>query len=412
MWIFITAVSTALVFSFICSISESVLLSISHGQVESLARKGKKAGKLLRNFKRNIDVPIAAILIVNTIAHTIGASVAGATYQNVFDPSTLWIFTIVFTLAVLLFTEIIPKTLGVTFASQLAGPVARGIQIMTILLRPLVVVSEAISRRLRGNREVPVTSAEEIRLLAALGRNEGVVGVRTASMIIGATRLRQLSAEDVMVHRQSVITLSTEYSREEVLEVLKTSGHSRFPLTEGEGLDTVTGVVLAKELLYWMQENDSAAIPWQSLSRELVSVPDGQPLERLLRTFQESRRHLAIVVNEYGEAQGIVTLEDVIEEIVGEIIDEQDKPLEEFARGNDGSIECPGAAELRKIAAQLGINLSATDDVTTVGGLLSEHLRRVPRPGDEINWQGYRITVVRSGPRRVDRVRISPLSRE
>lgn len=412
MTIFIAAVSTALVFSFICSISESVLLSISHGQVESLARRGRKAGRLLRDFKRNIDVPIAAILIVNTIAHTVGASVAGATYQNVFDPSTLWIFTIVFTIAVLLFTEIIPKTLGVTFAAQLAGPVARGIQIMTLLLRPLVLVSEAISRRLRGNREVPVTSAEEIRLLAALGRNEGVVGVRTAGMIIGATRLRQLSAEDVMVHRQSVITLSTEYGRAEVLQVLKTSGHSRFPLTEGEGLDSVIGVVLAKELLYWMQENDSAAIPWKELSRELVSVPDSQPLERLLRTFQESRRHLAIVVNEYGESEGIVTLEDVIEEIVGEIIDEQDKPLEEFVRDGDGSIECQGAAELRKIAAQLGVVHSAPDDVTTIGGLLSERLRRVPKPGDQIEWQGHVIKVTRAGPRRVDRVRISPLSRE
>ena len=412
MWIFVTAVSTALIFSFICSISESVLLSISHGQVESLARKGRRAGILLRDFKRNIDVPIAAILIVNTIAHTIGASVAGATYQNVFDPSTLWIFTIVFTIAVLLFTEIIPKTLGVTFASQLAGPVARGIQIMTILLRPLVVVSEAISRRLRGNREVPVTSAEEIRLLAALGRNEGVVGVRTAGMIIGATRLRQLSAEDVMVHRQSVVTLSTENSREEVLQVLKTSGHSRFPLTEGDDLDGVIGVVLAKELLYWMQENEDGPIPWRELSRELVSVPDGQPLERLLRTFQESRRHLAIVVNEYGESDGIVTLEDVIEEIVGEIIDEQDKPLPEFSQRGDGSIECRGSAELRKIAAQLGLAHNVPDDVTTVGGLLSEHLRRVPKPGDEMEWHGYLISVTRAGPRRVDRVRIRPLNPE
>lgn len=412
MWIFVTAVSTALIFSFICSISESVLLSISHGQVESLARQGRKSGALLRDFKRNIDVPIAAILIVNTIAHTIGASVAGATYQNVFDPSTLWIFTIVFTIAVLLFTEIIPKTLGVTFASQLAGPVARGIQIMTILLRPLVVVSEAISRRLRGNREVPVTSAEEIRLLAALGRNEGVVGVRTAGMIIGATRLRQLSAEDVMVHRQSVVTLSTEYGREEVLQVLKTSGHSRFPLTEGDDLDGVIGVVLAKELLYWMQENEDGPIPWKELSRDLVSVPDGQPLERLLRTFQESRRHLAIVVNEYGESDGIVTLEDVIEEIVGEIIDEQDKPLPEFSQRGDGSIECRGSAELRKIAAQLGLAHNVPDDVTTVGGLLSEHLRRVPKPGDEMEWHGYLISVTRAGPRRVDRVRIRPLNPE
>ena len=217
MIIFVAAVSVALFVSFFCSIFESVLLSIGHAQVESLVRDGKRSGRLLQDFKRRIDVPIAAILIINTIAHTIGASVAGASYANVFSSDSLWLFSIIFTIAVLLFTEIIPKTLGVTHAGSLAGPVAHGIKALTVILGPLVKLSEMISSSIRGGRDLPVTSIEEIRLLAALGRAEGIVGSRTAGMIVGATHLGQLKAGDVMLPRQRVVFLSSQDSREEII---------------------------------------------------------------------------------------------------------------------------------------------------------------------------------------------------
>ncbi len=146
MLLFVLAVSVVLVISFLCSIFESVLLSLTRSQIALVGKKRRRAGRLLSGFKENMDVPIAAILILNTAAHTVGASVAGASYANVFDVKTLWIFTIVFTIAVLLFTEIIPKTLGITYAPKLAVPVAHGINWLAILLRPLVLVSEKISR--------------------------------------------------------------------------------------------------------------------------------------------------------------------------------------------------------------------------------------------------------------------------
>ena len=258
MLVFVTAVSVALVVSFVCSIFESVLLSINHAQVESLAREGKRSGMLLREFKRRIDVPIAAILIINTIAHTIGAAVAGASYEQVFDRSTLWIFSIVFTVAVLLFTEIIPKTLGVTHAARLAGPVAHGIKLLTVCLGPLVRLSEAISSRIRGGKELPVTSVEEIRLLAALGRSEGLVGARTAGIIVGATRLGQLRADDVMLPRQRVVFLTGQASQDEIVATMQQSGYSRFPFTPTRELDDTTGIVLARELLFRLHSNPGA----------------------------------------------------------------------------------------------------------------------------------------------------------
>ena len=400
MTVFIIAVSVALVVSFTCSIFESVLLSINQAQVQALVRDGKPAGRLLADFKRHIDIPIAAILIVNTIAHTIGSAVAGASYADAFNAETLWIFTIVFTTAVLLLTEIIPKTLGVTYALRLATPVALGIKALIFLLRPLVLISERISRALRGNHKVPVTSAEEIRLLAALGRSAGVVGLRTAGIIEGATHLRSLSVRDVLLPRGEVVFLSGQQTREETHAILQHSGHSRFPFTPTSELDQVTGVVLAKQLMMWMLAHPDEEIAWSEVVREPITVPESMTLPTLLRTFKESRRHLAIVVDEYGGARGIVTLEDILEELVGEIVDEHDAPNEDISSLPDGSLRVAGDVDLRRLCRYLEIEWEPYSDVTTVSGLIMESLERLPRIGDVIDWRGYQLKVMSMSRRR------------
>ena len=394
MQVFVAAVSVALVVSFLCSIFESVLLSINHAQVESLAQQGKRSGQLLKKFKRQIDMPIAAILITNTIAHTIGTAVAGATYKDAFSSETLWIFTIVFTIAILLFTEIIPKTLGVTHAVRLAKPVAYGIHALAIALRPLVLLSGGISRSLRGGKNVPVTSVEEIRLLAALGRTEGVVGAQTAGIIAGASGLRKLSASDVMLPRKQVVYLSATSSRQQVLNTLKQSPYSRFPFSTTDQLDQVSGVVMTKEVLFQLQENPDEAIDWSCLVYEPIVVPETATLDSLLRIFKEARRHMAIVVDEYGDVQGIVTLEDVLEEIVGDIVDESDRPVEELWPQEDGSVHALASIELRKLCQQLDIKLPADTDVARLGGLITELLGRVPVQGDTVEWNDCWLEVL------------------
>jgi CBS domain containing-hemolysin-like protein len=406
MLIFITAVLVVLVVSFLCSIFESVLLSLTRPQIELMVRDGKRAGQLLAGFKENMDIPIAAILILNTAAHTVGAAVAGASYSNVFSAGTLWIFSLLFTLAVLLFTEIIPKTLGVSYSAVLAVPVAHGIDWLSRLLKPLVILSEKISRSLRRDVEVPVTSAEEIRLLAVLGSSEGVVGPRTAGMIVGATYLRELQAEDVMLPREEISYLSKSMRRDEAMRAIHESGHSRFPYTPTGDLTDVSGMVLAKELLHWLLENDVDEIDWEAVRREVLIVPHSAPLPRLLRTYQESRRHLAVVVDEYGSVKGIVTLEDVIEEIVGDIHDESDAPSEDFFEREDGSLVVRASVDLRRLCAKLGIEWQPDNDVNTIGGLVTERLERIPKAGDAIGWNGYRIEVLRADARRARRLAI------
>lgn len=409
MLVLVTAVTVALAVSFLCSIFESVLLSISPARVEGMVAEGRRSGALLRNFKTNIDVPIAAILIVNTIAHTIGATVAGASYVEVFTEQSLWIFSLVFTLAVLLLTEIIPKTLGVTFASQLAGPVAHAIHWLTRILSPLVSIASAISRGLRGSREATVTSIEEIRLLTAIGRNEGVVGVKAAGIIEGATRLHKLDAADVLVPRSKVVMLSASMKRDEVLRTIRESGHSRFPFSSTGQADDISGVVLAKELLFAINEK-SGTVPWSSVVRDTIFIPETKPLNQLLQAFRTARKHIAIVVDEYGGTQGIVTLEDVLEELVGEIDDESDRPVEDLRTLPDGSYRVPADVEMRKLAATLDAKWSDEEEVVTLGGLLADLLDKIPAEGDSINWHGYRFKVLKASDTRAELVRISRAS--
>lgn len=394
MQLFIAAVSVALVVSFLCSILESVLLSINHAQVESLVRQRRRSGRLLKTFKRRIDVPIAAILITNTGAHTIGTAVAGASYEEAFSSESLWAFTVLFTAAVLLFTEIIPKTLGVTHAKKLAIPVAHGIHALVVALRPLVLLSEAISRSLHGGKALPVTSVEEIRLLTALGRTEGVIGPQTASIIAGASALRSLSASDIMLPRKQVVILSATNNRQEVLDTLRRSRHSRFPFSTTDQLDQASGIVIAKELLFQLLERPDGPIDWSSLVHEPVVVPESARLNSLLGTFKKARRHMAIVVDEYGDVQGIVTLEDVLEEIVGDIIDESDEPVAELWRQDDGSFHALASIDLRKLCRYLGVDLPLETEATRLGGLLAELLGRVPVIGDAVVWNNWRLEVM------------------
>ena len=399
MVVFALAVASALVFSFLCSVSEAVLLSVGHAQVQSMGES--KAGVLLRKFKREIDVPIAAILVLNTVAHTIGASVAGAKYP--WDQSTLWVFGLVFTIAILVLTEIIPKTLGVAFNRRLAAPVTIFVYGLSLLFKPVLFLTRALSGLLRGSHASPVTSVQEIRLLAALGRTEGVLGQRFVDIVEGAARLKELTAKDVMVPRDGVQFLSSERNLDENLRTIKSTGHSRFPFTTAGDLDRIEGIVLVKDLMFHLRENDGEP-DWNQLLLKQLVVPATAPLDELLRTFQEKRRHLAIVVDEYGGTQGILTLEDVLEEIVGEIEDETDRLDVSISKRVDGSIVCRGWTEMRKVLELLDIDEQV--EVVSIGGFVAHLVGRVPVVGDKVEWHGIEMTVLAASPRRALRVEV------
>jgi CBS domain containing-hemolysin-like protein len=260
---------------------------------------------------------------------------------------------------------------------------------------------------LRGNVHPPVTSIEEIRLLAQLGRSEGAVGPRTAGIIVGATHLRELRADDVMLPRHEVVYLSGEQSTRDAVNRIRESRHSRFPFTPSASIDQCSGLVLAKELLLQLDASGDDTIDWAGIVREPLIVPEYQPLNMLLKTFQDAHTHMAFVVDEYGQFLGIVTIEDVLEEIVGNIIDESDIEGDEVVRRPDGSLEVDADLDLRRLAALLEVGWDPTARAHNVNGLVTERLGRLPRPGDRIDWQGHRIEVLSASERRAERVAVT-----
>ncbi len=396
----------SLVVTFMSSISEAVVFSVGHAQIEALGKS--RAAAILKEFKREIDRPIAAIVTFQTVAHTAGAAVSGALYVRAMGESSLWVFSACFTIAVLVFSEIVPKTLGVTFAATLATPVAYAVRALTVVLRPLLWATGVVASALRGDRENPVTSLEEIRLLAALGRTEGALQGPDADLIEGATTLRELSAYEVMVPRAQVAFLSGERTVEENFELIRRSQHSRFPYSPDGDLDHAKGVVLVKDILFSMGPAGVAGIDLEALQAPLLVIPAAARLEKVLRTFQDERRHMAIVVDEYGGTQGIITLEDVLEEIVGEIEDETDRVDQRVFRRSDGVYVCRGSAETRKLFDILGID--ASTEAVTVAGFLAELVGRVPKVGDRAEFSGYSFSVSRASARRAERVEVQRIA--
>ncbi len=405
MLLFLLAVGFTLVVSFVCSLAEASLLSLGPARIESLARTGSRAGMLLRRWKQEPDTPIAAILVLNTIAHTGGATVATGQFLEAFPGASPAWFAAAFVVAILALTEILPKTLGVAHASKLAVPMAHVVQTMIVCLRPLLHLTRLMSRFFTKRNQAHAPSLEEIRILAAVGHSAGAFGGITAGLIHNATKLRDKKARDVMVPRGNIAFLSGTRSTEQNLALVHRSGHSRFPFSSTDDLDGVTGVILTKELLFSLRERIEP--DWQDLLVPLIVVPESATLNHVLRRFQVEKRHMAIVVDEYGSTQGIITLEDVLEEIVGEIEDELDTEETHVLERPDGSLLCRGVAETRKVFDRLGIEDVPTSS-QTLAGFVTEQLGRLPTAGEYVDVRGFRFEITKANNRRVERVRIVP----
>ena len=407
MLLLVLAVTFSLVFSFACSISEATLLSVGPARVEQLAQGGSRLGKLLQRFRSEPDRPIAAILIVNTISNSGGAAIATAQFTTAFPGvSEAW-FAAFFVVTVLAVTEIVPKTVGVVHADRLVIPITGVVQVMIVAVWPMLFLTRWLARCFARPEDGPSTSLDEIRIMATAGMSQGAFGKITGELIQNATKLRDLTAKDVMVSRDRVTYLSGNQPIEDNLKRVHRTGHSRFPFTPTGELDDVKGVVLTKQLLFHLRDHE--APDWKSMLVELLIVPESATLNNVLRKFQVSRRHMAIVVDEYGSTEGIITLEDVLEEIVGEIEDESDILPTLIIERADGSLMCRGVAEVAEVFERLSLQDIETES-KTLSGFLSERLEQVPTAGAHIDVRGFRFEVTKANNRRAERVRVTKLN--
>ena len=330
----ILATGLAVVISALCSIIEAVLYSVPQSQVEVMASSGKKSGLLLKKLKKNIQQPITAILTLNTIANTMGAAVAGASAAVVFGKENLVWFSVFFTLTILLFSEILPKTAGVAYAKNLAAWIALPLSGLIKVMSPLIWLCQVVTHLIPKQEKEALVSIEEIQAVAVLGRKSGEIEPQQEKVIANILKLQDKTVRQVMTPRTVVFSLSEHLTIAEALKMKEQwNRHSRVPVFD-KNPDDVVGIVLSRNVLLSLSDGRKD----QKLS-ELVQpvhfVPEAAPLNKILLEFFEQRIHLFVVVDEYGSVTGVVSLEDIIEEIVGrEIIDESDKAgnLREYAR--------------------------------------------------------------------------------
>ena len=323
--ILILVVVGALLLSFFCSLAEATLLSITPSYIADLAEREPKKSAILKALKEdNIDRSLAAILTLNTVAHTVGAIVSGAKATVVFGSAWFGVFSAVMTLLILFLSEILPKTLGAMLWRKLTGFTALFIQIITLCLYPLIWVSEKFTKLVARGHDVHVFSRDEFVAMAGIGEESGHINERESSIIRNLFRFSGLRAQDIMTPRTVIAALDETLTVSEALAIKGDTPFSRIPLYS-EDLHTITGFVLKNEILLSVAR-DQLDIPLSQFRRDIMTITRSISLSKLLDLFLNTRQHIALVVGEYGETKGIVTLEDVLETLLGmEIMDEVDK---------------------------------------------------------------------------------------
>lgn len=332
MLLLILYVSLALGFSFICSVLEAVLLSISPSYIASRLQQEKKDGLLWQQFKTDIDRPLAAILSLNTIAHTVGAAGAGAQATKIFGDAFFGVISAVLTFLILVFSEIIPKTLGANFWRNLAPISARVLVMIMWVMHPLVIMSKLLTKLMAKKAGHSSINREEFAALAEVGVKEGVFSKEESDAVKSLMRFRALTAHDIMTPRSVMFLLNGETSIKDTLTHFAPLRFSRIPIYQQE-TDNIIGYVRKDDVLLAAIQNPDATI--DELKRDIFTIPFSLPLTTLMRRMIETANHISLLVNEYGDVLGIVTMEDLIETMLGlEIVDETDssKNMQALAR--------------------------------------------------------------------------------
>lgn len=402
----VAVVGISLSISFLCSVLEAVLLSVNHSYVAVLQGRGDRAGDILARMKRQIDEPIAAILTLNTIAHTAGATLTGVLATGVLagDELAIGILTTGYIVAVLVFSEIIPKTIGATFWKRLARPTAHLVRVMVVLMKPVLVPLGYLSRWIKPRRARQATiSRAEIEALAEIGHREGAIDEEEFQVMSKVMQLDEIDVGEVMTPRIDIVAVPQGASVRDAMDVMLDTGKLRLPVYE-DSLDRIVGVLLARDL--WRAARDGHD-GIREITRPVPFAPATKPVEDLIREMRTRSTKLAIVLDEFGGTAGLVTLEDLIEEIVGEFRDEheRDRPRD-FVDTGGGRVVIWGGTPVKDVEDRLGIELG--EDFDTIGGFVFGALDRVGRIGDSVQTGAGEFRIVRVRRRRIEYVVFVP----
>jgi len=387
--------------SFLCSILEAVFLSVRRSYVAMLRERGHWAGEWFDQALKKVDEPIAAILTLNTIAHTMGAAMSGAVAGRLLGSTAMGVFTAAFTFSVLIFSEIIPKTVGATYWKQLSVPSAYVLRGMVWVMKPLLIPLGWLPRLITPTHDHPTVSRAELEVLAGIGLREGTLDEDEWQVVQNVIRLDQISLAEVMTPRTDIVAVPLHASVEEATNIMLEGGHLRLPVFE-ESLDRIVGILLGRDL--WRAAL-AGTLSVEEVMKPVTFALESKPVEDLIPVMRKQRTKMAIVVDEFGGTAGLVTLEDLIEEIIGEIQDEheEDEPVD-FQELPGGRIRIWGGTSLREAAERLRFTPSPEEEegFESLGGIVLGRLNRIPVVGDQVDTEAGSLRVVAMTGRRID----------
>ena len=409
LWMLALTVGLLIVASAFFSSAETALTAASDARMRQLANKGNKRAKIVEKLRADREGLIGSILIGNNAVNVLGSALATSFAIALFGEGGLVWATIGMTVLLVVFAEVMPKTYAFTYADSYALRIAPVLQIVVRALSPLSVGIRLLATQIiRPNPDAHENREEELRGLIELQGNDGNADDRERkAMLSSILDLNEISVEAIMTHRGTVSMINADDQVEDILRYVMNSPHTRHPVFSGKS-DNIVGVLHVKDLLRAVGEAESGMIlpeTVQNIASDAYFIPETTLLFDQLQAFRSRREHFAVVVDEYGDFRGIVTLEDILEEIVGDIDDEHDIDLAGLTPQADGSWLVDGNVTIRDLNRTLGWQLP-DEDASTVAGLVLFESRTIPNPGQEFRFHDIRFRIVKRKGNRLTRLRL------
>ena len=409
LWLLALTVGLLIVASAFFSSAETALTAASDARMRQLANKGNKRAKIVEKLRADREGLIGSILIGNNAVNVLGSALATSFAIAIFGEGGLVWATIGMTVLLVVFAEVMPKTYAFTYADSYALRIAPVLQIVVRALSPLSVGIRLLATQIiRPNPDAHENREEELRGLIELQGNDGNADDRERkAMLSSILDLNEISVEAIMTHRGTVSMINADDQVEDILRYVLNSPHTRHPVFSGKP-DNIVGVLHVKDLIRAVGETDASSLPpetVQNIASDAYFIPETTLLFDQLQAFRSRREHFAVVVDEYGDFRGIVTLEDILEEIVGDIDDEHDVDLAGLTPQADGSWLVDGNVTIRDLNRTLGWQLP-DEDASTVAGLVLFESRTIPNPGQEFRFHDIRFRIVKRKGNRLTRLRL------
>jgi Mg2+/Co2+ transporter CorB len=418
-WLLTAIVLTCVMLSAFFAGSETALTAASRASMHRLEREGNDQAALVNRLSKSRPRMISTLLVGNNLVNIVASSLATSVLLYWFGDVGVLYATAVMSVMIIVFGEVLPKNAALMAPDRIALAVARPVDWTVRALTPVVLAVEWVVKGVLrlfgmklGKAESILTAHEQLRGAVDLLHREGGVEKQDRDMLSGLLDLRDLTVADVMIHRTEMVTVCADDPNEEVVKAVLEAGRTRLPLWS-ERPENIIGILHAKDLLRAIHraEGDLSKIDVKAIARLPWFVPEIRPLSEQMKAFRRRKTPFAVVVDEYGELMGLVTIEDILEEIVGDITDEHDVAVPGVRPQPDGSVNVDGAVPIRDLNRAMDWNLP-DDDATTIAGLVIHEARSIPEPGQSFTFHGFRFRVLRRHRNRITALRITPLARK